>query len=321
MSILNDKLFDLKLLEALQAAMASGSMTGAAKQLGIGQPAVTRQIKDLEEAIGFPLFHRNGPRISPTERGLQFYDEVQRLMTGLHQIRERAAAIRDGRIAAIDIAATPTMAGGLLSPALARMGDSLPGVVNILTMNAEHVARALTSRTADFGLSALPLEHASLEAKVVCESRLVAAVAVGSAFDADGPLRLESLATTRLLTVGNAYRVRGKINAALAREKVVPLAEIVTNSSLNALMAARAGLGIAIVDPVTAFGIPVEGVSIRPLEIKLPYIWGLFSAAGRVLPSELLSFVVGFEGACSSIIPECVFHDPSNVRLLERTSL
>lgn len=321
MSISNDKISDVKTLEAFQAAMACGSMTAAAKQLGIGQPAVTRQIKELEESVGFPLFHRNGPRISPTERGLQFYGEVQRLMAGLHQIRERAAAIRDGQIAAIDIAATPTMAGGLLSPTLARMGLDLPGVVNIETMNAEHVARALTSRTADFGLSALPFEHATLEAKVICESRLVAAVAKGGASDSEEPLPLEALAAARLLTVGNAYRIRGKINGALKRQDIVPAAEIVTNSSLNAMMAARAGLGIAIIDPVTAFGIPVDGVSIRPLAVDLPYIWGLFSAAGRVLPAELLSFVAGFEAACSTTIPDCVFHDPSDIRALERSSL
>ncbi|WP_246710231.1 LysR family transcriptional regulator [Martelella soudanensis] len=321
MSISNDKISDVKTLEAFQAAMACGSMTAAARQLGIGQPAVTRQIRELEDSVGFPLFHRNGPRISPTERGLQFYDEVQRLMSGLHQIRERAAAIRDGRIAAIDIAATPTMAGGLLSPTLAHMGDDLPGVVNIETMNAEHVARALTSRTADFGISALPLEHATLEAKVICGSRLVAAIAEGGPFDVSEPLPLESLAVTRLLTVGNAYRIRGKINGALERDRIVPAAEIVTNSSLNAMMAARAGLGIAIIDPVTAFGIPVEGVSIRPLAVDLPYVWGLFSAAGRVLPSELLSFVAGFEAACSTTIPDCVFHDPSDVRSLERSGV
>ena len=321
MSISNDKISDVKALEAFQAAMACGSMTAAAKQLGIGQPAVTRQIKELEDSVGFPLFHRNGPRISPTERGLQFYGEVQRLMSGLHQIRERAAAIRDGRIAAIDIAATPTMAGGLLSPTLARMGEDLPGVVNIETMNAEHVARAVTSRTADFGISALPLEHATLEAKVICESRLVAAIAEGGPFDVDGPLALEALSAARLLTVGNAYRIRGKINGALKRENITPSGEIVTNSSLNAMMAARAGLGIAIIDPVTAFGIPVEGVAIRPLSVSLPYIWGLFSAAGRVLPAELLSFVAGFEAACKTTIPDCVFHDPADVRTLERSSL
>ena len=87
MSIENDKIFDFRTLEAFQAAMSCGSMTGAARQLGIGQPTVTRMVRDLETSVGFQLFHRNGPRITPTDRGLRFHEEVQRLTAGMHQIR------------------------------------------------------------------------------------------------------------------------------------------------------------------------------------------------------------------------------------------
>ncbi|MET3598287.1 LysR family transcriptional regulator [Martelella mangrovi] len=321
MSIENGKIFDVKALEAFQAAMAYGSMTGAAKQLGIGQPAVTRLVKDLEKIVGFALFHRNGPRISPTDRGLRFYDEVQRLMSGLHQIGDRAVAIREQRLPAIDIAATPTMAGGLLGPALARMKDSLPGIVNIQSMTAEHVARNLTGRTADFGVSALPLEHAALEALVVCRSRLVAAVEAGGPFDTDTPVTLAEIAATRLLTVGNTYRIRRKINRVFSEAGLSPEAELATNSSLNALMAARSGLGIAIIDPVTAFGIPVEGTAIRQLDHEMPYTWGLFSAAGRTLPGDITPFIDSFRTACTTIIPDCVFHDPADIRQLDHASI
>ena len=244
--------------------------------------------------------------------------KVQRLLSGLHQIGERATAIREGRVPAIDIAATPTMSGGLLAPALAGMGANLPGIVNLQTMNAEHMVRAVADRTADFGISAMPLEHAALECKVLCESQLVAAVAKNGSLDVAGPLAIAALTDNRLLTVGNAYRIRSKINRTLADAGVTPASEIVTNSSLNALMAARAGLGIAIIDPVTAYGIPVDGIAIRPLEKTMPYVWGLFSAAGRTLPSELSSFVAGFRAACATTIPDCVFHDPADLRRFDR---
>lgn len=90
MSTENNKKFDLKVMEAFLAAMSCGSMTKAAAYLGVGQPAVTRMIKELEVTVGFPLFHRNGPRISPTDRGLRFHEEVQRVVAGLRQIGQRA---------------------------------------------------------------------------------------------------------------------------------------------------------------------------------------------------------------------------------------
>jgi DNA-binding transcriptional LysR family regulator len=315
---MNNKLFDLKALEAFQAAMASGSMTEAARQLGIGQPAVTRLVKDLEAAAGFQLFHRNGPRISPTDRGLRFYEEVQRLMSGMRQIRERADAIREAREPSLDIAATPTMAGGLLGPALALMGDVLPGIVNAQTMDAEHVVRSLRARTADFGISAFPLEHAGLTGHVICQSRVIAVVAENDPLAAGETVSLEALATRRLVTVGNVHRLRRAIEVELIRSDVRPRGEFATNSSLNAVMAARAGLGLALVDPVTAFGIPIEGVVARPLDVEIPYLWGLFSASDRVLNRPMTYFVEGFRQACADIIPGCVFHDAADSGTIRR---
>ncbi len=321
MSRENDKIFDVRSLEAFQAAMSCGSMTGAARQLGIGQPTVTRLVKDLEADVGFQLFHRNGPRISPTDRGLRFYEEVHRLISGLRQIRDHADAIREDRLPAIDIAATPAMAGGLIGPALEALGADLPDYVNLQTMNAEYVVRALRNRTADLGIAAFPMEHLGLARHVICESRLVAVVASDTPLARahhDRPLPLSVFANTRLITVGNAFRIRHAIDVALGEQGIAPARELSTNSSLNAIMVARSGLGAAIVDPVTAFGIPVDGVTILPLETPVPYFWGLLSEANRVFAPSQMRFVDAFRTACRDTIPDCTFHDPLDASLLKR---
>jgi DNA-binding transcriptional LysR family regulator len=307
MSIENNKKFDLKVLEAFLAAMSCGSMTKAAAHLGVGQPAVTRMIKELEVAVGFPLFHRNGPRISPTDRGLRFHDEVQRVVAGLRQIGQRAEAIRTERVASIDIAATPTMAAGLTGPALMALAEDLPHQVNVQTMNAEHVIRALRSRTADFGIAANPIDHAGLVRHVVCQSRLVGVVAESSPLArALDPLSMSVFAEQRLITVGNAFRIRHTIDQVLQKLQIAPPSEFATNTSLNAVMAARAGLGVAIVDPVTAYGVPVQGVKIVPLDTAMPYVWELLSDADRALSRHLGAFVAAFRQACLATVPDCV---------------
>ena len=52
-------------------------------------------------------------------------------------------------------------------------------------------------------------------------------------------------------------------------------------------MAARAGLGVALCDPVTALGVPIDGVSIRPLAAKINYAWGLFANDENPLKDRL----------------------------------
>src|SRR5690348_13771140 len=93
MRFMNTESLDPRQLEAFIAVISSGSVTGAARMLGRSQPAVTRLIQDLEADLGFELLHRNGPRITPTSRGVRFHEEAERIMTGLRHLRERANAI------------------------------------------------------------------------------------------------------------------------------------------------------------------------------------------------------------------------------------
>src|SRR3954468_19993320 len=90
---MNQDVIDIRLLDAFAAVMSAGSITGAARLLGRSQPAVTRLIQDLETNLGFELLHRNGPRITTTDRGLLFHDEVERLLVGLKHIADRSKAI------------------------------------------------------------------------------------------------------------------------------------------------------------------------------------------------------------------------------------
>ncbi|AML51849.1 LysR family transcriptional regulator [Falsihalocynthiibacter arcticus] len=302
MSISNSKFRDIRAMEAFVAVVSSGSMTAAAKILGISQPAVTRMVRDLEAYVGFDLFQRNGPVISPTEQGMKFYDESRRVMANLDQLKDRAQAIRDDRIAAVDIVATPTMAAGLVSPILARLSDVLPDLVHIETTSAERVVHAMRQRTADLGFSAFPVDHERLKCLAQFESSLVAVVQKGSVYDTGEPLPLSAFNDARLATVGNSFRVRNQIDRAFQDHNIRVKAEILTNSSLNAVMAASAGIGIAICDPVTAFGVPVQGISIRPLAIQIKYSWGLFTPLESNIRDHLTQLTEAFTEVSEAIV-------------------
>ncbi|EFH11387.1 LysR family transcriptional regulator, partial [Teichococcus cervicalis] len=87
---------DVRQLELFSAILASGSLTGAARLTGRSQPAVTRLVQEMEAACGFPLFDRNGPRITPTERALLLHDEVERSLAALRRLRDCAGRLAAG---------------------------------------------------------------------------------------------------------------------------------------------------------------------------------------------------------------------------------
>jgi LysR family transcriptional regulator for bpeEF and oprC len=74
-----------------------GSFSAVAKERGIGQPAVSKQIASLEDEVGTELIHRASRSISLTEAGREFYDSALRILGILKTLRPGLAAVRRRR--------------------------------------------------------------------------------------------------------------------------------------------------------------------------------------------------------------------------------
>ena len=281
---MHDDVIDIRLLEAFAAVMSAGSITGAARLLGRSQPVVTRQIQDLEADVGYPLLSRNGPRISPTPKGILFHAEVERLLLGLKHIRQRAAAIGAGALPVLSLAAIPALAAGFVPLALAAMDRALlPRQIHVQALSAENVVQSVLSQSVDFGLASLPVQHPGLDVQWVCEVPCVACLASDDPLSKRKVIRLEDLSGRRLLTMANPYRLRRRVEAALERAGVAPAEVISTNASLTAIALAKQSLGIAIVEPVLTSSLPVEGVVTRSLDVSIPFLFAALSPTGREL--------------------------------------
>lgn len=281
---MHQDVIDIRLLEAFAAVMSAGSITGAARLLGRSQPVVTRQIQDLEADVGYLLFSRNGPRISPTPKGFLFHAEVERLLLGLRHIRQRATAIGAGALPVLSLAAIPALAASFVPAALGALErELLPSQVHVQALWAENVVQSVLSHSVDFGLASLPIQHPGLDVQWVCEAPCVACLATDHPLARRKVIRLKDLSGARLLTMANPYRLRRRIDAALEREDVSTAAVIDTNSSLTAIAMAKQSLGVAIVEPVLTSSLAVEGVVTRRLDVHIPFLFAAVSPAGREL--------------------------------------
>lgn len=169
---------ELRQLEAFAAVMSTGSVTAAGKLLGRSQPAISRLIQDLEAEIGYALFTRSGPRVSPTEQGFLLYEDVEHTLISLRQIRTRAEEIARGEARPLRLAATSALAAGLLPAALADDAE-LGRHIQIRSASPEQVVHAVLTGAADLGVSSLPLEHRGVTVHWIGEAACVAAVQAG----------------------------------------------------------------------------------------------------------------------------------------------
>lgn len=299
MNALND--IDLKQLEAFTTVIQTGSVTAAARALNRSQPAVSRLIQELETVLGYPLFIRNGPRIHPTEQALQLHQYVLKALQSLEQIRLRAQEIGHQLIRPLAVAATPALAAGLLPLALARMG--LENKVQIISEAAEQTTHAVISGQADVGLCSLPLEHHAVELHWIGHARCVVALPADDELATQQQIALASLAGRRLIAPWNPLRLRGRFEKVLKKLKVPAHETIETNSSANILSCVRAGLGVAILEPVTAWGMPLQGVVIRELQEEIPYFFGVITPQGRQLSPAADRLIVALAEAAEQLLP------------------
>ena len=155
---------ELRQLEAFAAVMSTGSVTGAARLLARSQPAVSRLVQELEAEIGYALFTRHGPRVTPSEQGFLLYEDVERALGGLQQIHLRAAEIARGNAQPLVLATTSALAVGLLPQALQRLeAQAGAAPIQLRSASPEQVVHAVLSGAVQLGASSLPLEHRGLD--------------------------------------------------------------------------------------------------------------------------------------------------------------
>ncbi len=301
---------ELRQLEAFAATMSTGSVSGAARLLSRSQPAVSRLLQELEGQIGYPLFLRQGPRVTPTREAFLLFEDVERALTGLRQIRERAQAIAQGGAAPLHIAATAALAAGLLPQALQRACSTQAMPIHIRSMSAEHVVQAVQSGAVQWGLSSLPLEHRGLRVHWLGQAPCVAVVAADDVLAERRVIRLADLATRRLITMANRYRLRHRLDQAWAAAGIVHARHdlVETNASMTAQSCVRAGLGVALLEPVSVLGAPLDGVVVRPLDIDIPFFFGVITPQSQTVAPALQALDAAVLAVAQDLLPGFVRH-------------
>ena len=305
---------EIKQLEVFLAVMSAGSITAAGRLLDRSQSQVTRLIQELEASIGFALFERNGPRITPTPKAISFHSEAERFLSGMGQLRERAKTILAEELPPIEIAAIPAFASGLVPLALAKLPQSiLPRNVHLRSVSAETAVQSVLGRTADFCVASLPVEHPGLEVHGLFQSPCVAAVSSSDPLAQQQTISISDLGERSVITMANPFRLRRRVNHALEAANVRPARLVDTNAAINALQLASTGFGVAIVEPATAYGVQLRNIEIRPLDVDIPFLWGIFSASSKPLPEsarELIQLIIRIS---SARMPGFVAHDPAHL--------
>jgi DNA-binding transcriptional LysR family regulator len=256
---------DLRLLHSFQLLAEQGHYGRAARALGISQPALTRQIHQLEEEVGAPLLARgrHGAQLTPV--GRLFAGEVVPLLRHADQVLQRGQRAARGELGELRLGFG--VATHLLVPRLvSRFRRAHPEVqVTLQDLSSPAQLEALASGTLDVGFVRLPVEP-PLDHLPVVEDRLV--LAVPEARRAELALRSpRSLGAEPFVELGAARSP--SFHAHVLRVcDAYGFRPLVTQSAtefFTVLALVAAGMGVAVV-PSTVTGTQEERVAYLPLD-------------------------------------------------------
>ncbi|MCT9078741.1 LysR family transcriptional regulator [Streptomyces fulvoviolaceus] len=142
-------------LQTLQAVLRTGSLSGAAKELGYTTSAVSQQIAALERALGVQLFERGPRNLWPTPAAVQMGRHAAVVLSRLEEAEEELRAFAEGKQGRLRVAAFATVSAQLLPKALGRLVARFPQAELSFQDDGGDpaaVARAVCEGRADLGL-------------------------------------------------------------------------------------------------------------------------------------------------------------------------
>lgn len=238
---------DLRRLKTFVAVADLGTVTKAAVHLRIGQPALSRQISDLQQELGLRLFDRVGRRLILTAQGEQLLVDCRRVLTDLNSVRERADVLRRGDSGALKVLAPPHTIESVLSGFLPRYVESFPHVHVELTEALGPEQPALLERgEAHVGIRLDPGVDPRFETRVLQSADVLAVGAASVELGKAGVITIERLVSYPLL-LPSGYSVRRLFDAACRLAKVHPKIVLESRASHTLLALAETGQGVAIV--------------------------------------------------------------------------
>ncbi|MCR9085792.1 MAG: LysR substrate-binding domain-containing protein [Rhodobacteraceae bacterium] len=258
----------LKHLRYFDALARYGHFGHAADACSISQPALSMQIKDLEQTLGAGLFERGAGRVRLTHLGEEFAPRVRDILRSVEELGDLARASRRSFVGRLRIGVIPTVAPYLLPQVIATLTRAHPGLdIHIRETVTPTLIRELQEGRLDIALVALPVSEPTL-----CEVTLFdeAFVLVRPGSDAGAPVPdRDALREMRLLLLEEGHCFRDQALSFCNATAALPR-EMLDASSLSTLVQmVGAGIGVTLI-PEMAVSVETRSAAVSIARFETP---------------------------------------------------
>jgi DNA-binding transcriptional LysR family regulator len=240
-------LMDTRQLAAFCAVVEKSSFSQAAERLGVTQPAVSLQVRALEERLGQTLLDRSGRRVEPTEAGLRLYRSAQRMLALEEQLYDEVAAESGELQGTLAIGASTGPGAHLVPLLLCEFQRDHPDLrVALSIWDTQTVSEKVARRELELGVVGALRRNRSLEFEPLVRDEIVLAVPPAHPA-AGGSVTVDDLRDETVIAMQEGAGVRQVVDEELRRaglrvRELEPRLELGLQESVKSAVAAGFGV-------------------------------------------------------------------------------
>ena len=284
----------LRQLEALHTVAEVGSITRAADELGISQPAVSRLLADLSDQFGFKIFQRRNNILVPTQEVRFLLPEIERLLARMDHISELSENLTARKAGHLKIACLPGFATSHLPAVLVRFLEARPGVtVSLEPDRPERIMEWIIGEQYDCGITDGFLGHpATLSKDLFVKSACI--LPQGHPLGDKEDITPLDLANERLIHTRRDSQFFQHLSRSFS-ESGVEISTVVEVRQFNtACRMVSEGLGASVVSIIDAEAFRETGIVIRPFRPEIVHRLSILQPASGPSSPIVLDFVDAF---------------------------
>jgi DNA-binding transcriptional LysR family regulator len=295
------QILNLDHLHTFMFVIESGSFSAAAVRLGITQPGVSQQIRQLEKRLGGPLIERVGRRARPTPAGAELLAHAGRIEEAVSSAIDAVSQTMSGGARRLRIGTGSTACISLLPPVLRDLRRTYPRLeIAVSTGTTPDVVRRIEDNEIDIGLVTLPAAGRALDVRPVLDDEFVAVAPPDHELPEAVTAAYLSGVSVLLEMEGNTRRM---IDDWFARNGAMPSPSVALKNDQSILAMVEGGLGCGVLPRLALRGVVAEGLHIRSLSPPLFRRLGVVVRHDKPLHRVLRDTLRALEALGSTVIP------------------
>ncbi|MEP5729522.1 MAG: LysR substrate-binding domain-containing protein [Sulfitobacter sp.] len=290
----------IRQLEALKSVAEFGSMTQAAKNLDISQPAVSRLIADLSEELGFSLLDRKDGRLIATQEARYILPDISRVLEMMDHIADTSQNLNARTAGHLRVACLPGFATSHLPTVVSSFLETRPDVtITIEPDRPERILEWIIGEQYDCGITDNFEGHPAIDNTTV-NIRTVCIFPIGHPFSKLQQVKPEHLDNERLIHTRKDSKFYHMLNNVFNKHSVSPKQVVETRQFTAACELVSLGVGVAVVSELDARSY-ADRLAYRPFAADTVHQLSLVRPIHKVPSMITLDFMKAFEESLSSL--------------------